>query len=159
MRSFGGGLLLSEETSEVSLFDFNEILPRLLNQFQAGIANGTVEVLELDCPDVPRSLYWFGVDPSGLLVPLRPTPSTREGRIASRFLAIKPEPLCHCGRLLHYTDMAIRAGVEQFIHDLGPDTTVTIGERSWLVPRHYIALHGLKASEIAGLGFPEVTTT
>ena len=33
----------------------------------------------------------------------------------------------------------------------------TSSGRSWMVPRHYIALHGLKAQDLPELGFPEVT--
>ena len=33
---------------------------------------------------------------------------------------------------------------------------VVVDDRAWLVPRHYIALHGLKAWELPGLGFQEV---
>ena len=68
-----------------------------------------------------------------------------------------PEPLCHCGRPLHYTDPAVRGWVEHLIETLGPDVVVTHADgRAWLVPRHFIALHGLKGAEVASLGFPEV---
>jgi hypothetical protein len=56
--------------------------------------------------------------------------------------ASKPQ-LCHCGKLLHYSDNAIRRDVESLIRQLGERVTVTLPDgRSWLVPRHYIALHG-----------------
>ena len=38
---------------------------------------------------------------------------------------------------------------------LGPAIVVRLGNRAWRVPRHYIALHGLKAWELTTLGFPE----
>jgi hypothetical protein len=64
--------------------------------------------------------------------------------------------LCACGQPLHYTDPARRAWVEDCIARLGPVVQVTLGLRTWVVPRHYIALHGLRAAELPGLGFPEV---
>ncbi len=65
-------------------------------------------------------------------------------------------PLCHCGRPMHYPDPSIQCAVERLIGILGEDIIVTIGPRSWLVPRHYVALHGLKGAELEFLGFPEV---
>lgn len=63
--------------------------------------------------------------------------------------------LCHCGRPLHYSDPTARRLVERLVADLGPDMEVVAGGRTWLVPRHYIALHGLRAAEIPELGFKE----
>ncbi len=65
--------------------------------------------------------------------------------------------LCHCGRPLHYSDAEIRKIIERLIEREGPTILVTVDQRSWLVPRHYIALHGLRATEIASLGFEEVS--
>jgi hypothetical protein len=67
------------------------------------------------------------------------------------------EELCRCGQPLHYTSPEMKALVERHIQMLGPDTKVTVGDRTWKVPRHYIALHGLKADEVASLGFEEAT--
>ena len=68
-----------------------------------------------------------------------------------------PEERCHCGRLLHYSDAGIRAYVEDMIARLGPTVPVkNAAGRSFLVPRHFIALHGLKEAELATLGFPEL---
>jgi hypothetical protein len=65
---------------------------------------------------------------------------------------------CACGKPeLHYNSAAVQKMVEQMVRDQGPDIVVTVGERSWRVPRHYIAQHGLKAQELPGLGFEEVT--
>jgi hypothetical protein len=68
---------------------------------------------------------------------------------------VRPEERCACGRPLHYTDPKIREMVQRYIDALGPDVKVTIDGRSWLVQRHYIALHGLSAIKLQGLGFPE----
>jgi hypothetical protein len=58
---------------------------------------------------------------------------------------------------LHYPDEAARAFVEQLIQQHGAFVPVTIGHRTFRVSRHYIALHGLRASEVARLGFEEIT--
>lgn len=66
--------------------------------------------------------------------------------------------LCHCGQPLHYTDPGIEQTVRQIIAATGSeDIAVTVNGRTWLVQRHYIALHGLKALDLPGLGFPEIT--
>lgn len=64
--------------------------------------------------------------------------------------------LCHCGKPLHYTDPHARAYVEMMIRLSGECVIVAVDGRSWRVPRHYIALHGLKGSEVPGLGFEEL---
>lgn len=62
---------------------------------------------------------------------------------------------CACGRPLHYTDPTVRAFVEAVIARQGPTIKVTVlGGRTYLVPRHYLALHGVKAAELPQLGFP-----
>lgn len=67
----------------------------------------------------------------------------------------KPE-LCHCGQPLHYTDPTGERIVKMLVGQLGPEVTVTVGGRSYAVPRHFLALHGLEASEIHLLGFKEI---
>lgn len=65
--------------------------------------------------------------------------------------------MCHCGQPLHYSDPAVRRKIEALMRDLGPNQVVHLpGKGTWLVPRHYIALHGLKATEVASLGFQKV---
>lgn len=64
--------------------------------------------------------------------------------------------LCHCGKPLHYTNARIQSSVEELIRELGENITVEYGLRKWLVPRHYIALHGLRAIDLPTLGFSEV---
>lgn len=63
--------------------------------------------------------------------------------------------LCHCGRPLHYTDPSVHAQAERLIARTGSATVqVTDSQgRTWSVPRHYIALHGIKEQELATLGF------
>jgi hypothetical protein len=50
----------------------------------------------------------------------------------------------------------MRATVERFVAELGEYVTVRRGDRAWRVPRHYIALHGLKGKDLPNLGFEEV---
>lgn len=63
---------------------------------------------------------------------------------------------CHCGQPLHYTDSMHEQVVRRLIMTLGEHVKVTRGNRSWLVSRHYIALHGLKAEDLPTLGFEEI---
>jgi len=66
------------------------------------------------------------------------------------------EALCHCGQPLHYSDQKIRAMVEHWVERLGEHIIVTDESgRKFKVPRHYIALHGIKAAELDSLGFEE----
>ena len=65
--------------------------------------------------------------------------------------------MCACGRPLHYADPFLRKLVQEWVDELGESMPVHVGGRAWMIPRHYIALHGLKAAEIEKLGFPEVT--
>lgn len=69
------------------------------------------------------------------------------------------EKMCACGKLLHYSDPEIQKMVQRFVDELGENERITVGGRAWLVPRHYLALHGLNARELPTLGFPEVTDT
>lgn len=67
-----------------------------------------------------------------------------------------PEEMCHCGKPLHYTDPLVADFTRDLIKHNGPTVKVSVGGRIWDVQRHYIALHGIKASELPDLGFPEV---
>jgi hypothetical protein len=64
---------------------------------------------------------------------------------------------CHCGLPLHYTHPETQRFVEAMVAELGPCVIVTVAGRSWLVPRHYLALHGLRAADVPHLGFKEIT--
>lgn len=66
------------------------------------------------------------------------------------------EELCHCGKPLHYTDPLVADFTRGLIAENGPTVKISVGGRVWEVQRHYIALHGIKAAELADLGFPEV---
>lgn len=60
---------------------------------------------------------------------------------------------CVCGRPLHYTDRNAERWVSDLVDALGPDIEVVSEGRTWMVPRHYIALHGLKTGELPRSGF------
>jgi hypothetical protein len=64
--------------------------------------------------------------------------------------------LCLCGKPLHYTDPVIQEKVQALVEELGDCMKVSAGGRAWMVPRHYVALHGLRAAELPFLGLQEV---
>lgn len=64
--------------------------------------------------------------------------------------------LCHCGRPLHYKSADAKSMVDRTIQTLGEYTEVETPEGRWKVQRHYIALHGLKAKDLPGLGFEKI---
>ncbi len=65
--------------------------------------------------------------------------------------------MCACGKPLHYSDPLLQQMVQRAVDALGANVRVVVKGRVWLVPRHYIALHGLVAAELDRLGFPAVT--
>jgi hypothetical protein len=58
--------------------------------------------------------------------------------------------MCACGMPLHYSDPEKRKIVESLIKMCGVMVTITNSQngRSWRVPRHFIALHGIKMEEM-----------
>jgi hypothetical protein len=64
--------------------------------------------------------------------------------------------LCHCGQPLHYGSPETERYMKSMVKKLGEFTKVTARGRTWLVSRHYVALHGMKAAELHTLGFEEV---
>ena len=79
--------------------------------------------------------------------------STIIARMEEKDASVK---MCACGKPLHYSSPVLQAMVQDFVDRLGEDINVIAGGRCWRVPRHFIALHGIKASELSKLGFPEV---
>lgn len=61
--------------------------------------------------------------------------------------------LCHCGQPLHYSNPDIQRYVEKLSAENGEFVDVQVGNQTWRVQRHYIALHGLRAADIHTLGF------
>jgi hypothetical protein len=58
---------------------------------------------------------------------------------------------CACGRPLHYANYKTRVLLDKMIAQYGPTVAVTTSAGTWMVPRHYIALHGLRAVEVERL--------
>ena len=67
------------------------------------------------------------------------------------------ETMCACGKPLHYENEIIRRMMQRLVDELGENIRVTFGICTWLVPRHYIALHGINLNQVLERGFPEVT--
>lgn len=63
----------------------------------------------------------------------------------------KASERCDCGEPLHYSRLQTKAYVELLIATVGPTQVVTTPDGSWWIPRHYVALHGIKAEEIPSL--------
>ena len=61
--------------------------------------------------------------------------------------------MCACGMPLHYSDPEKRKLIESLIKMCGEMVTIINSEngRSWRVPRHFIALHGIKMEEMPQL--------
>ena len=70
------------------------------------------------------------------------------------------EKLCACGQPLHYTDPKVEEQVSTVVEMMGENIKVVTPGGIYEIPRHYIALHGIKASEVPDLaeqlGFPKV---
>ena len=66
------------------------------------------------------------------------------------------EELCHCGEPIHYPNEQTYNFVEAMDRTYGPMMIVTINDRSWLIPRQYIAAHKLRTVSIETLGFEDV---
>lgn len=56
--------------------------------------------------------------------------------------------LCPCGQPLHYPNPKAQRMVERMIGAHGVTILVQVQSRGYMVPRHWIALHGLKVREI-----------
>ncbi len=62
--------------------------------------------------------------------------------------------MCPCGQPLHYATPEAAAYMDRVVAELGDCIAVqALGKGTYLVPRHFIALHGLKAEELAVLAF------
>ncbi len=59
--------------------------------------------------------------------------------------------MCACGKPLHYTDPRNEKIVSEAVAKCGPDLIVVGPFGRYLVQRHYLALHGLKGSELVSL--------
>jgi hypothetical protein len=64
---------------------------------------------------------------------------------------VEDADLCACGLPLHYPNAHTEAYVREQIAQHGPTIDVITSKGVYAVPRHYIALHGLRAWEIPDL--------
>lgn len=58
---------------------------------------------------------------------------------------------CACGKELHYNSSIAKDTVQGLVDRLGEDVKVTVADKSYMVQRHYIALHGLVGSKLEEL--------
>ena len=69
-------------------------------------------------------------------------------------MTVSDDELCHCGLPLHYSDPAVRDQVDQLIAATGQRyLRVSTPDGTFLVDKHYVALHGVKGPELPYLGF------
>lgn len=68
--------------------------------------------------------------------------------------------ICPCGEPLHYSDKRTERQINRLIRLMGELVMIVTPWGAWKVPRHYLALHGVKASELGALaekyGFEKV---
>jgi len=62
--------------------------------------------------------------------------------------------LCHCGKPLHYESPILKKAMMRQVARLGPTVLVETPDGAYIVPRHYIALHGGTGTTVGKLGFP-----
>jgi len=55
---------------------------------------------------------------------------------------------CLCGERLHYSNSKQQERVQVLIDKLGDCVEIRFGNESYFVPRHYVALHGIKMVEL-----------
>lgn len=62
---------------------------------------------------------------------------------------------CFCGEPLHYSDLNVYTRIQKQVEEFGETIEIAseVDSRIYLVPRHYAALHGMKADELHTLGF------
>ncbi len=60
---------------------------------------------------------------------------------------------CLCGKPLHYKDVELQERVEELVEMLGEYIPVRVSgsKIEYFVPRHYVALHGLKGCDLENL--------
>jgi hypothetical protein len=65
---------------------------------------------------------------------------------------------CPCGKKLHYSSLSLQKIMEEMCTENGEFIRVTVIEtgKTYLVSRHFIALHGIAGSEMDSYGFEEV---
>lgn len=61
--------------------------------------------------------------------------------------------MCYCGKPLHYSRPEIKEQIDKLIAKLGTHVDIICENKTYRVPRHYIALHGVNACDLDSLGF------
>lgn len=54
---------------------------------------------------------------------------------------------CACGKPLHYSDQTLQSHMQKLTDELGEFVKILVDGKTYLVQRHYCALHGFKAAE------------
>ena len=70
-------------------------------------------------------------------------------------MTIKPG-YCACGKPLHYVNKDVEKIVRRYAEKLGEMVEVTAPSGTFLVQRHYIALHGVEAKDLNRLAIDGV---
>lgn len=84
---------------------------------------------------------------------------TVEERVADKiFWRCGPAVHCFCGRKLHYSNDEAQTFVTRCCAKLGELVKVTTPDGDFAVPRHFMALHGLKGAEVSSMGFERWVT-
>ncbi len=86
--------------------------------------------------------------------------TTTKKEIELEVKKVNPNPEvgdCACGEKLHYTDPEKQKRVQALVDQLGEFIKVEHNYKTYLVQRHYIALHGIKAVDLSELGFIQVS--
>jgi hypothetical protein len=65
---------------------------------------------------------------------------------------------CACGRPLHYISHAAKEVACGIVERMGKDVVISVGAARYLVQRHYIALHGLRAIDLPKLAEDGIVT-
>lgn len=156
IRGYVSGAILFEDRAEVDVLAQPEALAEMAERHAKAMMEYPLHMIEiefLDEKDENERFLRFGTDKDAMSVAVE-MPTDLSGFFAD--IGNDPDPLCYCGQPLHYSDVALYATVKRMIRLLGPDVRVIAGGRTWFVPRHYVALHGLKEQEITTLGFIEL---
>jgi isopentenyldiphosphate isomerase len=70
-------------------------------------------------------------------------------------MTIKPG-YCACGKPLHYINKNVEKIVRRYAKELGEMVEITAPSGTFLVQRHYIALHGIEAKDLNSLAIDGV---
>lgn len=78
-----------------------------------------------------------------------------QGAIVLRGTA-RVRTVCACGRPLHYNSPAVERIGKLQTELYGPMVPITTQQGTWLVQRHFVLLHGLRAMDLPSLPFAKI---